>query len=93
MKRNLQRFAAVGSLFFAMFAAEAVFAQKPGGVLKIYHRDSPAARRSERSRHPSLVAPATDRGRITRCIRPISSRRAQTQDRQFRTEDHGKQFN
>jgi len=35
MKRNLQRFAAVGSLFCAMFAAEAVFAQKPGGVLKI----------------------------------------------------------
>jgi len=43
MKRNLQRFAAVGSLFFAMFAAETVFAQKPGGVLKIYHRDSPAS--------------------------------------------------
>jgi peptide/nickel transport system substrate-binding protein len=43
MKRNLQRFAAVGSLFCAMFAAEAVFAQKPGGVLKIYHRDSPAS--------------------------------------------------
>ena len=38
MKRNLQGFAAVGSLFFAMFAAEAVF-----GVLKIYHRDSPAS--------------------------------------------------
>ena len=43
MKRNLQGFAAVGSLFFAMFAAEAVFAQKLGGVLKIYHRDSPAS--------------------------------------------------
>ena len=43
MKRNLQRFTAVGSLFLAMFSAEAVFAQKPGGVLKIYHRDSPAS--------------------------------------------------
>jgi len=43
MKRNLQGCAAVGSLFFAMLAAEAVFAQKPGGVLKIYHRDSPAS--------------------------------------------------
>ena len=43
MKRNLQGFAAAGSLFLAMCAAEAAFAQKPGGVLKIYHRDSPAS--------------------------------------------------
>ena len=32
MKRNLRGFAAAGSLFLAMFAAEAAFAQKQGGI-------------------------------------------------------------
>jgi hypothetical protein len=41
MKRNLQRFAAAGSLL--MFAAEAAFAQKRGGILKMYSPDSPAS--------------------------------------------------
>jgi peptide/nickel transport system substrate-binding protein len=43
MKRNLRGFTAAGSLVLAMFTAEAALAQKPGGVLKIYHRDSPAS--------------------------------------------------
>ena len=43
MKRNLQGFAAAGSLFLAMFAAEAGFAQKQGGILKMYNPDSPAS--------------------------------------------------
>jgi peptide/nickel transport system substrate-binding protein len=43
MKRNLRGYPAAGSLFLAMFAAEAGFAQKQGGILKIYNPDSPAS--------------------------------------------------
>src|ERR1700730_4111120 len=43
MKRNLRGFAAAGSLFVAMFAAEAAFAEKQGGILKMYSPDSPAS--------------------------------------------------
>src|SRR5258708_2771844 len=43
MKRNLRGLAAAGSLFLAMFAAEAGFAQKQGGILKMYNPDSPAS--------------------------------------------------
>jgi len=43
MKRNLRGFVAAGSLFLAMFAAEAGFAQKQGGILKMYNPDSPAS--------------------------------------------------
>ena len=43
MKRNLRGFAAAGSLFLAMFAAEAASAQKQGGILKMYSPDSPAS--------------------------------------------------
>ena len=37
MKRKLRGFTAAGSLFLAMFAAEAAFAQKQGGILRVYH--------------------------------------------------------
>src|ERR1700736_1665756 len=43
MKRSLRGFAAAGTLFLAMFAAEAAFAQKQGGILKMYNPDSPAS--------------------------------------------------
>ena len=43
MKRNLPGFAGAGSLFLAMFVAEAAFAQKQGGILKMYSPDSPAS--------------------------------------------------
>ena len=43
MKRNLQRLVAAGSLFLAMFAAGAAFAQNQGGILKMYNPDSPAS--------------------------------------------------
>jgi peptide/nickel transport system substrate-binding protein len=43
MERNLRGFAAAGSLFLAMFTAEAAFAQKQGGILKMYSPDSPAS--------------------------------------------------
>jgi len=43
MKRELRALAAVGVLLAAMFAAETAFAQKQGGILKIYFFDSPAS--------------------------------------------------
>ena len=43
MKLNLRAFAAVGVLLVTISGAEKAFAQKPGGVLKIYHWDSPAS--------------------------------------------------
>src|ERR1700737_4052113 len=42
MKGKL-RCAIAGSLFLAMFAAEAASAQKQGGILKMYSPDSPAS--------------------------------------------------
>ena len=43
MKPNLRGFAAAGSLFLVMLAVEAAFAQKQGGILKMYSPDSPAS--------------------------------------------------
>src|SRR5712691_5538849 len=43
MKRDLRVLAAAGSLSLALWAADSAFAQKPGGILKIGHFDSPAS--------------------------------------------------
>ena len=43
MARDLRAFAAAAALFFTISGAETASAQKPGGILKIYHRDSPAS--------------------------------------------------
>src|SRR5712671_346390 len=43
MKRDLRALAAAGLLLLALVAADAAFAQKVGGVLKISHFDSPAS--------------------------------------------------
>jgi peptide/nickel transport system substrate-binding protein len=43
MKRDLCVLAAAGSLSLAFFAADAAFAQKTGGILKLGHFDSPAS--------------------------------------------------
>jgi peptide/nickel transport system substrate-binding protein len=43
MKRDLRVLAAAGSLSLALFAADAAFAQKSGGILKLGHFDSPAS--------------------------------------------------
>ena len=43
MRRNLRGFAAAGTLFLVMFAAEAACAQKQGGVFKVQSPDSPAS--------------------------------------------------
>src|SRR5262250_3148257 len=43
MKRELCVLAAVGWLAWAMCAADAAYAQKTGGILKLGHFDSPAS--------------------------------------------------
>src|SRR5712672_2828153 len=43
MKRDLRVLAAAGALSLALTAADAAFAQKTGGILKVGHFDSPAS--------------------------------------------------
>src|SRR5215831_9996837 len=43
MGRNLHAVAAAGALLITISGAGPALAQKSGGVLKIYHRDSPAS--------------------------------------------------
>ena len=43
MRQNLCASAAAGCLFLALSGSDAAMAQKPGGVLKMYHFDSPAS--------------------------------------------------
>src|SRR5438067_6957631 len=43
MKRLVRGFVVFGCVLSSMLGAEAAVAQKSGGVLKIYHRDSPAS--------------------------------------------------
>src|SRR5437763_8775851 len=43
MKRLVRAFVAFGCVLSGILGADAAFAQKSGGVLKVYHRDSPAS--------------------------------------------------
>src|SRR2546430_2042574 len=43
MKQTLCAFAALGVLLMATAVADTALAQKQGGTLRIYHRDSPAS--------------------------------------------------
>jgi len=43
MMRRLPTLAATAALLLSCLVAEAAFAQKPGGILKMYHFDSPAS--------------------------------------------------
>jgi len=43
MKQRLRAFAVLGGLLMALAAADPALAQKQGGTLRIYHRDSPAS--------------------------------------------------
>jgi len=43
MARNMRAFAVAVGLLIVLSSAQTTSAQKPGGVLKIYHRDSPAS--------------------------------------------------
>src|ERR1700758_5267552 len=43
MIRTFRIFAALSGVLFAMAFAETASAQKQGGILRVYHRDSPAS--------------------------------------------------
>jgi peptide/nickel transport system substrate-binding protein len=43
MRRNFRRLAAAAGLLDSMFSPDTAFAQRPGGVLKVYFFDSPAS--------------------------------------------------
>ena len=43
MKRLVRGFVVFGCVLSSMLGAEAAVAQKSGGILKVYHRDSPAS--------------------------------------------------
>jgi len=55
--KHLRAIAAAAMLVTAMAALDAAFAQKQGGVLKIYHRDSPASMSIHEEATISTVAP------------------------------------
>jgi len=57
MNRDLCVLAVVASLLTVMFAAGAALAQKPGGVLQVAHRDSPASMSTLEAVTISTVAP------------------------------------
>ena len=55
--RALTSFAAAAAMLIASMAAESAFAQKPGGVLQVAHRDSPASMSTLEEVTLSTVAP------------------------------------
>src|SRR6516225_5295984 len=55
--KHLRTIAAAAMLVTAMAALDAAFAQKQGGILKIYHRDSPASMSIHEEATISTVAP------------------------------------
>src|SRR5207253_8868609 len=57
MTRKLRALAMAGELAVAMLAADAAFAQKPGGVLKVHHQDSPASMSIHEEATYSTVVP------------------------------------
>jgi peptide/nickel transport system substrate-binding protein len=57
MMLSLRAAAAAGALLLAVWDGGAALAQKPGGVLNIYHRDSPASMSIHEEATISTVAP------------------------------------
>ena len=57
MKQKFRVFAAAGALLIAMSVTDAAFAQKPGGILRVYHWDSPASMSIHEEATYSTVVP------------------------------------
>ena len=57
MKQKYRALAAAGALLIAMSVTNAAFAQKPGGILKVYHWDSPASMSIHEEATYSTVVP------------------------------------
>src|SRR5215467_15619345 len=77
MKRKIRAFAATGGLLIALSAVTPASAQKPGGVLKIYHRDSPASMSIDPRRGDQLDRDPDD-GRLQQS-RPLQAGRGAEQ--------------
>ena len=57
MDRNLCRLAFAAGLLITMSAVEAAFAQKSGGILKMYALDSPASMSIHEEAAPQALVP------------------------------------
>jgi hypothetical protein len=57
MKRHLRCFTVFSALLGAIFGAEPGLAQKPGGILRVYHWDSPASMSIHEEATYSTVVP------------------------------------
>ncbi len=57
MKRHLRTFAVVGTVLGAITSSGAAFAQKPGGILRIPHGDSPASMSTHEEATRSTATP------------------------------------
>src|ERR1700737_877234 len=57
MTRRLRELAAAGGLLRAALIADPAFAQRPGGVLRIHHQDSPASMSIHEEATYSTVVP------------------------------------
>src|SRR3984957_20985306 len=58
MQRARRAGAAAGGILLALLCGETALAQKPGGVLRLYHRDSPASMSILEEATISTVMPA-----------------------------------
>ena len=57
MKRHLRCFTVFSALLCATFGTQPVLAQKPGGILRVYHWDSPASMSIHEEATYSTVVP------------------------------------
>src|SRR6516225_3566485 len=57
MKRRLRTFATIGVLLGVITGSTAAFAQKPGGILRIPHADSPASMSTHEEATRSTATP------------------------------------
>ena len=57
MKQKFRVLAAAPALLIAMSVTDTAFAQKPGGILKVYHWDSPASMSIHEEATYSTVVP------------------------------------
>ena len=57
LRQKFHAFAAAGALLIAMSVTDAAFAQKPGGILRVYHWDSPASMSIHEEATYSTVVP------------------------------------
>ena len=75
-KRQRPRFLAAGGLLVAMLTTGTAFAQKQGGVLRVYHWDSPASMSIHEEATVASEGPIWGSSTILSCTNRISLRPA-----------------